>query len=84
LRKHQREKTPCPVKEPDSFGRNLSDGYDEEQAKKLKGRPRMAPVAKWKEWYGILFHLSPDSPEIPSPCKLYQLSLSFPIQGNNG
>ncbi|QPC66701.1 hypothetical protein HYE67_008932 [Fusarium culmorum] len=67
LKKHQREKKPCQVKESDSFKRNLSDGYDEEQAKKLKGRPRMLPVAKWREWYGILFDVQPDSPEIPSP-----------------
>ncbi|RGP63347.1 hypothetical protein FLONG3_9908 [Fusarium longipes] len=70
LKKHQREKTSCPVKELDSSGRNLSDGYDEEQAKKLKARPRMAAVAKWREWYGILFNLSPDSPDIPSPSKV--------------
>ncbi|GKT98394.1 hypothetical protein FLAG1_00505 [Fusarium langsethiae] len=67
LRKHQREKKPCSVKESDSFKRNLSDGYDEEQAKKLKGRPRMLPTAKWREWYSILFNIKPDSPEIPSP-----------------
>ncbi|QPC75456.1 hypothetical protein HYE68_006208 [Fusarium pseudograminearum] len=67
LKKHQREKKPCLVKELDSFKRNLSDGYDEEQAKKLKGRLRMLDATKWREWYGILFHVKPDSPEIPSP-----------------
>ncbi|KAL6919777.1 hypothetical protein ACHAP8_008456 [Fusarium lateritium] len=67
LKKHQREKKPCPVKESDGFKRDLSDGYDEEQAKKLKGRPRMPPTTKWREWYSILFKVKPDSPEIPSP-----------------
>jgi hypothetical protein len=67
LKKHQREKKPCAVKEADSFQRDLSDGYDEEQAKKLKGRPRMLPATKWREWYSILFNVKPDSPEIPSP-----------------
>jgi hypothetical protein len=77
LKKHQREKKPCAVKEADSFQRDLSDGYDEEQAKKLKGRPRMLPATKWREWYGILFNVKPDSPEIPSPCKLYRIPTSF-------
>lgn len=72
--KHQQAETACPRKDPGSFKRNLSDGYDEEQAKKLKGRPRMGPVEKWREWYSILFNLRPDSPEIPSPCKSFHLS----------
>ncbi|KAF5021373.1 hypothetical protein F66182_6562 [Fusarium sp. NRRL 66182] len=67
LKKHQRENTPCPVKEPYSIQRNLLDGYDEEQAKKLKPRSKKNPVEKWKVWYCILFEVSPDSPDIPSP-----------------
>jgi hypothetical protein len=67
LKKHQRAKTPCPVKEPSSVRRNLSDGYDEEQSKKLKARLRMNPVEKWREWYSILFNVKADSPDIPSP-----------------
>jgi len=61
------------VKEPGHFKRDLSDGYDEEQAEKLKGRPRLEATTKWKEWYGILFNVKPDSPDIPSPCKLYKI-----------
>ncbi|KAJ4130997.1 hypothetical protein NW768_006537 [Fusarium equiseti] len=67
LKQHQRTKTPCPVKEPGNFKRDLSDGYDEEQAEKLKGRLRLEATTKWKEWYGILFNIKPDSPDIPSP-----------------
>ncbi|KAM5355565.1 hypothetical protein ACJ41O_002211 [Fusarium nematophilum] len=67
LKKHQREKTPCPVKEPGSIARDLSEGYDEEQAKRLKMRSRKQPEEKWREWYCILFNLKPDSPDIPSP-----------------
>ncbi|KAH7197304.1 uncharacterized protein B0J16DRAFT_366530 [Fusarium flagelliforme] len=67
LKQHQRTETPCPVKEPGHFKRDLSDGYDEEQAEKLKGRPRLEATTKWKEWYGILFNVKPDSPDIPSP-----------------
>ncbi|KAM0258141.1 hypothetical protein ACHAPA_011404 [Fusarium lateritium] len=67
LKKHQRAKTPCPVKEPSSVRRNLSDGYDEEQSKKLKARLRMNSAEKWREWYSILFNVKADSPDIPSP-----------------
>ncbi|KAF6529986.1 hypothetical protein HZS61_001298 [Fusarium oxysporum f. sp. conglutinans] len=67
LKKHQRMTTPCPVKETSSLQRNLLDGYDEEQAKKLKTRVRMNPVEKWREWYCALFDVKPDSPDIPSP-----------------
>ncbi|KAF4970737.1 hypothetical protein FSARC_2294 [Fusarium sarcochroum] len=67
LKKHQREKTPCPVKEPNSIQRNLLDGYDEEQAKKLKPRSKKDPVEKWKEMYCVLFDVKPGSPDIPSP-----------------
>ncbi|KAF9772808.1 hypothetical protein IL306_009448 [Fusarium sp. DS 682] len=67
LKKHQRMKTPCPVKETSSMERDLLDGYDEEQAKKLKTRVRMSPTQKWKEWYCALFDVKPDSPDIPSP-----------------
>uniref|UniRef100_A0A0D2XAM2 C2H2-type domain-containing protein n=1 Tax=Fusarium oxysporum (strain Fo5176) TaxID=660025 RepID=A0A0D2XAM2_FUSOF len=67
LKKHQRMTTPCLVKETSSLQRNLLDGYDEEQAKKLKIRVRMNPVEKWREWYCALFDVKPDSPDIPSP-----------------
>ncbi|PNP83233.1 hypothetical protein FNYG_03555 [Fusarium nygamai] len=74
LKDHQRMKTPCLVKETSSLQRNLLDGYDEEQAKKLKTRVRMNPVEKWREWYCALFDVKPDSPDIPSP--YYDPSLS--------
>ncbi|KAF5532829.1 hypothetical protein FNAPI_12843 [Fusarium napiforme] len=74
LKKHQRMTTPCPVKETSGLQRNLLDGYDEEQAKKLKTRVRMNPVEKWREWYCALFDVKPDSPDIPSP--YYDPSLS--------
>jgi hypothetical protein len=69
LKKHQRETTPCTVKDPSKMPRDLADGYDEEQARKLKARTRKSPEEKWKEWYGILFNMAPDDPSIPSPCK---------------
>ncbi|CZR33956.1 uncharacterized protein FPRO_01504 [Fusarium proliferatum ET1] len=74
LKEHQRMTTPCPVKETSSLKRNLLDGYDEDQAKKLKTRVRMNPVEKWREWYCALFDVKPDSPDIPSP--YYDPSLS--------
>ncbi|KAF5671016.1 hypothetical protein FHETE_4272 [Fusarium heterosporum] len=74
LKEHQREEIPCPVKEPGSVQRDLSDGYDEEQSKKLKARLRISPVEKWRVWYSILFNVRADSPEIPSP--YYDPSLS--------
>ncbi|KAJ4169333.1 hypothetical protein NW754_016367 [Fusarium falciforme] len=67
LKKHQRETTPCTVKDPSKMPRDLADGYDEEQARKLKARTRKSPEEKWKEWYGILFNMDPDDPSIPSP-----------------
>ncbi|RSL94459.1 hypothetical protein CDV31_014314 [Fusarium ambrosium] len=67
LKKHQRETTPCTVKDPTKIPRDLAHGYDEEQAKKLKARTRKSPEEKWREWYGILFNMSPDDPNIPSP-----------------
>lgn len=70
--------TPCLVKETSSLQRNLLDGYDEEQAKKLKTRVRMNPVEKWREWYCALFDVKPDSPDIPSPCKLQDLFQTHP------
>lgn len=69
LKKHQRETTPCTVKDPSKMPRDLADGYDEEQARKLKARTRKSPEEKWKEWYGILFNMDPNDPSIPSPCK---------------
>ncbi|KAJ3501518.1 hypothetical protein NM208_g16918 [Fusarium decemcellulare] len=73
LKKHQRQSTPCPVKEVSNY-RDLSEGYDEEQWKRLKVRSKKAPSEKWKEWYCILFNLKSDSPDIPSP--FYDPSLS--------
>jgi hypothetical protein len=66
------------VKEPSSVRRNLSDGYDEEQSKKLKARLRMNSVEKWREWYSILFNVKADSPDIPSPCKWNQSTPAAP------
>ncbi|KAF4449151.1 hypothetical protein F53441_7547 [Fusarium austroafricanum] len=67
LKKHLRAEIPCPVKEAISLQRDLSDGYDEEQAKKLKARARMSPADKWREWYCVLFDVKTGSSEIPSP-----------------
>lgn len=76
LKKHQRETTPCPVKDQSKIPRDLADGYDDEQAKKLKARTRKSPEEKWKEWYGILFNLAPDDPSIPSPYHDSSLSIA--------
>ncbi|RSL62377.1 hypothetical protein CEP54_005797 [Fusarium duplospermum] len=76
LKKHQRETTPCPVKDLSKIPRDLADGYDDEQAKKLKARTRKSQEEKWKEWYGILFKMAPDDPNIPSP--YHDASLATP------
>ncbi|KAJ4326042.1 hypothetical protein N0V84_003262 [Fusarium piperis] len=74
LKKHQRETTPCPVKDPSKMPRDLADGYDEEQSKRLKARTRKTPDDKWREWYCILFNLEPNDPNIPSPFRTPTIS----------
>ncbi|KAF7547065.1 hypothetical protein G7Z17_g7974 [Cylindrodendrum hubeiense] len=66
LKKHQRNPKPCPVKDPATIRRDLSDGYDLEQGKKLQKRIKKTSEDKWKDWYCILFEVDPASSEIPS------------------
>jgi hypothetical protein len=49
--------------------RNLTDGFDKIQEKKLKGRSRANAADRWKDIYCILFEKDRESPDIPSPCK---------------
>ncbi|KAF4972376.1 hypothetical protein FZEAL_9605 [Fusarium zealandicum] len=67
LKQHQRETTPCPVKDPNKIQRDLADGYGDEKVKKLRTRSKKTPEDKWREWYCILFDLASDSPNVPSP-----------------
>ncbi|KAH7156173.1 hypothetical protein EDB81DRAFT_786192 [Dactylonectria macrodidyma] len=67
LKKHQRTPKPCPVQDPATVCRDLADGFDQEQGKKLNKRVKMTPEAKWAEWYCILFDVDPNSSDIPSP-----------------
>ena len=73
LKIHQRQVVPCELREkaPDKE-HDWSQGFDEDQASKLKTRIRKRQLGetsdeqKWGEWYKILF---PKDDEIPSPCK---------------
>ncbi|KAH7155357.1 hypothetical protein B0J13DRAFT_223947 [Dactylonectria estremocensis] len=67
LKKHQRTPTPCTIQDPATVCRDLADGFDQEQGKKLNKRVKMTPDAKWTEWYCILFKVDPTSSDIPSP-----------------
>ncbi|CAM1504800.1 Fc.00g023910.m01.CDS01 [Cosmosporella sp. VM-42] len=67
LKAHQRESTPCTVKDPAEIHRNFGDGFDQEQQKKLLKRTKKTSAEKWKEWYCILFDKELDSTDIPSP-----------------
>lgn len=72
LKAHQREVTPCPIqdaKSPSKSQRDLGEGYDQEQDKKLQKRLKGTSESKWREWYSIIFNIKPGSSEIPSPCK---------------
>lgn len=69
LKAHQRRARPCPVVDPQTLVRNLADGFDQEQDKKLQKRTKKPGPEKWVEWYCILFNTELGSPNIPSPCE---------------
>ncbi|KPM40616.1 hypothetical protein AK830_g5932 [Neonectria ditissima] len=85
LKSHQRSAEPCPIKDPKTVCRNLTDGYDQEQGKKLQKRVQKTSEEKWKEWYCILFEVDLDSSDIPSPYHdiLYQNGGSSVSQASN-
>ncbi|SPN96598.1 uncharacterized protein DNG_00120 [Cephalotrichum gorgonifer] len=66
-RRHLREDTQCPVRE-EPGPRDLADGFDEDQLKKLKGRrgTNMTEADKWRDMYRVLFCVT-DETDIPSP-----------------
>ncbi|KAI9158332.1 hypothetical protein HJFPF1_06325 [Paramyrothecium foliicola] len=64
LKSHAQSPKGCQVRER---GRNLADGFDKAQERKLSERPRMEAEARWKHMYCILFNIEPGSPDIPSP-----------------
>jgi len=77
LEKHQRSKTPCPLREVEP-PMDPSEGFTEAQSKLLKSRKqgkradvnKKTEVERWYDMYCILFCLDPTSPELPSsPCK---------------
>lgn len=71
LTKHSRAVEHCTIKD-----REVIEGFDKEQEKRLKSRSAMfragSEEAKWRIVYLILF---PDTPlgEFPSPCKCLRL-----------
>ncbi|KAK7413068.1 hypothetical protein QQX98_008076 [Neonectria punicea] len=85
LKSHQRSAKPCPIKDPKTVCRDLTDGYDQEQGKKLQKRVQKTSEEKWKEWYCILFEVDLDSSDIPSPYHdiLYQNGGSSASQASN-